>query len=153
MHENLRNQLDSLGDKLPVVPTKHYVMFDKTAAGPVAFLLERIDSDKPVMRVQMTVNPQFADKIVPLRKKKSFCAVGKRKRYAFWFKDHKRPVSMAVPATGKPQCSMWRLIADDAFYEKLKRHDSMAWEDVLGEILDVPSSRSCRGRSGSSGKE
>ena len=153
MSETMRTQLENLGDKLPVVPSRHYIMFNKTTDGPVAFLMEQLAGDSPVLKMEMSVKPVFSQYIVP-SKGGSVKAVTKRKRYHFKFRDPKRKRNFPVKPGETPSCDKW-LKVDDDLYHKLRTHDSDAWEDVLGFILDVPpanaGSRKKDSRSGGNG--
>jgi hypothetical protein len=136
MSESLRSQLESLGDKIPIVHQRHYVMFNKTADGPVAFLMEQTAGDTPILKMEMSVKPVFSQYIVPA-KGGSVKAVTKRKRYTFKYRDPKRKRNFPVKQGETPSCDKW-LRVNDELYHKLLAHDSEAWEDVLGFILDVP---------------
>lgn len=153
MSETMKTQLESLGDKLPIVPTRHYVMFNRTADGPIAFLMEQVIGEKPVLKMELSVKPVFSQYIVP-SSGGSVKSVTKRKRYEFRFRDPRRKRNFPVKPGETPSCDKW-LKVDDALYAKLKSHNSDAWEDLLGFILDVPNtstgSRKKDSRSGGNG--
>jgi hypothetical protein len=140
MSEDMKTQLENLGNKIPVVPTRHYVMFNNTADGPVAFLMEQVVGDNPLLKMEMSVKPVFSQYLVP-SKGGSVKSVTKRKRYEFRFRDPRRKRNFPVKAGQTPSCDKW-LRVDDGLYQKLRAHDSDAWEDLLGFILDVPSTNS-----------
>lgn len=153
MHQSLKTQLENLDGRLPVVPTVHYVLFQRTEAGPVAFLLEKVKpkEDEAAMFMQLTVEPAF-DKKVFSDKKGDLRTLVRRKRYEFRFREPRKPVKLKVPANGQAACTNWMKVAD-RLYDRLRAHDSTAWEDLLCMLLDVPRS-SKRGKSsaGSGGK-
>ncbi len=153
MSETMKTQLENLGDKLPVVPTRHYVMFNRTADGPIAFLMEQVVGEKPVLKMEMSVKPVYSQYLVP-NKGGSIKPVTKRKRYNFRFRDPRRKRNFPVKPGETPSCDKW-LKVDDKLYTKLRAHDSDAWEDLLGFILDVPrtdrGSRKKASRSGGNG--
>lgn len=137
MSETMKTQLENLGDKLPIVPTRHYVMFNRTADGPIAYLMEQVVGEKPLLKMEMSVKPVFSQFIVPA-KRGSVKNVTKRKRYEFRFHNPRRKRNFPVTPGETPSCDKWMKVDDD-LYAKLKAHNSDAWEDLLGFILDVPS--------------
>lgn len=152
MSETMKTQLENLGDKLPIVPTRHYVMFNKTADGPIAFLMEQVAGEKPVLKMEMSVKPVFSQYLVPANGG-SIKSVTKRKRYEFRFRDPRRKRNFPIKPGETPSCDKWMKV-DDELYAKLRAHDSNAWEDLLGFILDVPSSHATsKTRTGSRKKD
>lgn len=144
MSETMKTQLENLGEHLPLVPTRHYVMFNRTADGPIAFLMEQVTGEQPVLKMEMSVKPVFSQYIVPSTGG-SVKSVTKRKRYEFRFRDPRRKRNFPVKPGETPSCDKW-LKVDDALYTRLRSHDSDAWEDLLGFVLDVPATNAAGSR-------
>lgn len=140
MSSDLRQQLESAAASIDLVKVKHYVMFNKTEAGPVAFLLDRMDpkDGQSSMLMRMEVGPVFDSKVVVSGGRMHTNV--KRRRYKFKFREPRKPVKLKVPASGNACCTQWMKVAD-RLYDRLVSHDSTAWEELLCMVLDVPSGK------------
>jgi len=138
MHESLATQLSKLEGQLPLVATSHFVMFQRTNSGPVAFLFERREPDgsQPTLHLQTEVQPEFQIRLYAGRKGK---LIPKPSRTRFKFRYREPRKSVTLPAAAQcPKRSKWMKVADN-LYDRLKAHDNEAWEELLGDILDIPS--------------
>jgi hypothetical protein len=138
MFDTLRNQLNKLGSKLPLVKTDHYMLLVRDEKRPVAFLLEkRKPKDEPAtFRMESVVMPDYQTKLYT-NKQNRMVTKNVRTRYKFHFRRPKSYVSMPV---GAKQPKRSRLIKIDTnLYDRLRAHDSGAWELLLGDLLDIPS--------------
>lgn len=140
MSETLKAQLESLGSDLPVVPTRHYVMFTRSHGGPAAFLMERVEGEETFLTTQMVVEPVFHRFLQPADKG-PMRPLTRRKRYKFRFTDCPRSSRIQVKPGETPSCNAWVRVAEKD-YEKLRNHDAETWEDVLCMLLDIPPSSS-----------
>jgi len=144
MADTLRNQLTELQNDLPIVDTSHYVLFQRTEQGPVAFLLERINpkDEKPALRMETVVQPEYQARLYVSRKNR-LVHKASRTRYKFTFRKPRKNVTMPADAQCPKHSRMIKLV--DSLYERLRAHDNSAWEELLGDLLDIPSSSSSRG--------
>jgi len=144
MTETLKTQLENLGDRLPIVKSDHFVLlmrgryYDGHDAS--AFLLERRKprGQAPSFHLQFEVKPEYQFRL-SVNHKKKFDRKASRTRFRFDFRRPKNDFDLPARA----QCPKGtRLIKlEEYLYTRLRAHDRAAWELLLGDLLDIPSSR------------
>ena len=145
MSDTLRNQLNDLQNALPIVQTNHYVLLQRTDQGPVAFLLERTypANSKPEFRMETVVQPEYQARLYVSRKNR-LVHKASRTRFKFTFRKPRKNVTLPGDVKCPKQSKMIKLV--DRLYDRLRAHDSNAWEEVLGDLLDIPSNTSSGGK-------
>lgn len=146
MSDSLRDQLESVEPQLDLVKTRHLVMLQKTSMGPVIFLFEhRKPKEEPAsLRMETVARPHFEVRLYSRQKR--LLKEEKRQKYRFTFRQPKSDV--VFPADAKSaKGTRWSRI-DDEFYERLRQHDTSAWEELFCDLLDIGST----GASSKSGK-
>jgi hypothetical protein len=150
MTDTLKTQLETLGYKLPVINTDHYVLLHRSNYGPVAFLLEKRKpkDESSTFRMESVITPDYQTRL-HINRENRMVPKAVRTRYKFHFRRPKSYVSMPLDAKC-PKRSRWIKLDTDV-YNRLRSHDSGAWELLLGDLLDIPSKFSGSRISGGNG--
>jgi len=144
MTETLKTQLEKLGNRLPIVKSAHFVLLMRGKArdghDASAFLLERRmpNGQEPSFHLQSAVKPEYQFRLSVDRKKK-FDRRASRTRFRFNFRKPNTDFDLPSGAQCRKGARLIKLT--DALYERLRAHDSAAWELMLGDLLDIPSRR------------
>jgi hypothetical protein len=138
MTDTLKTQLENLGSKLPVIKTDHYVLLLRDKKRPVAFLLEKLKpkGESATFRMESVIKPDYQTRLYTNRENR-MVTKDVRTRCKFHFRRPRSHVSMPLDAKC-PKRSRW-IKLDTNLYDRLRAHDSGAWELLLGDLLDIPS--------------
>ena len=94
------------------------------------------DNSKPVLRMETVVQPEYQVRLYNSRKNR-LVHKASRTRFKFTFRKPRKNVTLPADSECPKQSRMIELA--DRLYERLRSHDNSAWEELLGDLLDVPS--------------